>query len=68
MSVETQLGLGNPDTGLLARAHHEWSRWIDQEVTLGVVPELGDLPAWLATHPAERNDVLGALSGLAAAA
>jgi len=66
MSVETQLGLGNPDTGLLARAHHEWSRWIDQEVTLGVVPELGDLPAWLATHPAERNDVLSALSGLAA--
>ena len=66
MSVETQLGLGDPDTGLLARAHHEWSRWIDQEVALGVVGELGDLPAWLATHPAERNDVLSALSGLAA--
>ena len=66
MSVATQLGLDDPDTGLLAAAHHAWSRWIDQEVALGVVPELGDLPAWLVAHPGERNDVLSALSGLAA--
>ena len=66
MSVATQLGLDDPDTGLLAAAHHAWSRWIDQEVALGVVAELGDLPAWLVAHPGERNDVLSALSGLAA--
>src|SRR5690606_16742357 len=31
-----------------------------------VVPELVDLPAWLVAHPGERNEVLSALSALAA--
>ena len=66
MSVETQLGLGDTRTGLLAAAHQSWSRWVAQAQELGVVCELVDLPAWLAAHPKERNAVLGALSGLAA--
>ena len=66
MSVETQLGLGDTGTGLLAAAHQSWSRWVAQAQELGVVCELGDLPAWLAAHLKERNAVLGVLSGLAA--
>ena len=66
MSVATQLGLDDPDTGLLAAAHHAWRGWAGQHKALGVVAELGDLPAWLTAHPGERNPVLGVLSGLAA--
>ena len=66
MSVATQLGLDDPDRGLLAAARHAWRGWAGQHEALGVVAELEDLPAWLTAHPGERSTVLGVLSGLAA--
>ena len=66
MSVETQLGLEDPDSRLLAAAHHSWGSWAVQRQELAVVSQLADLPAWLGAHPEQRNAVLGALSGLAA--
>src|SRR4051812_40981699 len=65
MSVQTQLGLDSMEVGLLAAAHRSWSSWAVHRQELGVVPQLADLPAWLAAHPGERNAVLGALSALA---
>lgn len=66
MSVATQLGLDDPDRGLLAAARRAWRGWAGQHEALGVVAELEDLPAWLTAHPGERSTVLGVLSGLAA--
>ena len=66
MSVATQLGLDDPDRGLLAAARRAWRGWARQHEALGVVAELEDLPAWLTAHPGERSTVLGVLSGLAA--
>lgn len=65
MSVQTQLGLDDKEVGLLAAAHRSWSSWAVHRPELGVVPQLGALPAWLTAHPGDRNAVLGALSGLA---
>lgn len=66
MSAATQLGLDDPDRGLLAAARRAWRGWAGQHEALGVVAELEDLPAWLTAHPGERSTVLGVLSGLAA--
>ena len=65
MSVATQLELDDPHVGLLAAAHHSWSTWVAEHDGLGVVADLADLPAWLTSHPGERNAVLNVIAGLA---
>lgn len=42
MSVATQLGLDDPDRGLLAAARRAWRGWAGQHEALGVVAELVD--------------------------
>ncbi|MCB0907720.1 MAG: hypothetical protein KDB63_11455 [Nocardioidaceae bacterium] len=65
MSVATQLGLDDPHVGLLAAAHSSWSAWVAEHEGLGVVADLAELPAWLTSHPGERNAVLKVIAGLA---
>ena len=68
MSVTQQLGLDEPGGGLLAQGHRWWAAGAREHPVLQVVGDLAELPAWLiAAPPAARDEVLGALSGLAAA-
>jgi hypothetical protein len=68
MSVSQQLGLDGPGGGLLAQAHRWWAAGARDHPGLVVVGELAELPGWLAAAPpAARDEVLGALSGVAAA-
>lgn len=68
MSVTQQLGLDEPGGGLLAQGHRWWAAGAGDQPGLRVVGDLAELPAWLtAAPPAARDEVLGALSGLAAA-
>ena len=68
MSVTQQLGLDEPGGGLLAQGHRWWAAGAREHPGLAVVEDLAELPAWLsAAPPAARDEVLGALSGLAAA-
>ena len=68
MSVTQRLGLDEPGGGLLAQGHRWWAAGAREHPGLAVVEDLAELPAWLsAAPPAARDEVLGALSGLAAA-
>lgn len=62
MSVATQLGLGNFQSGLMAQAAGEWGEWCQDDPALAPVPHLVNLPGWLrnANH-APREDLLCAL-------
>ncbi|MBK8460745.1 MAG: hypothetical protein IPL43_11665 [Micropruina sp.] len=66
MSVATQLGLTDPDRGLLGQARHRWAGWCGQHPGLRVVDDLLDLPGWLrAADKAHADDVLHVLAVLA---
>ena len=68
MSVTQQLGLDGPGGGLPAQAHRWWAAGAREHPGLAVVGDLAELPGWLAAAPpAARDEVLGALSGVAAA-
>jgi len=54
MSVATQLGLGDPESEVLATARSRWPGWVSANTVLGVVEDLLELPAWL--RQADRDD------------
>ena len=54
MSVATQLGLGDPESEVLAAARSRWPGWVSAHPELGVVEDLLELPAWL--RQADRDD------------
>ncbi|TQM57837.1 hypothetical protein [Humibacillus xanthopallidus] len=54
MSVATQLGLGDPESHVLAMARSRWPGWVSAHPVLGVVEDLLELPAWL--RQADRDD------------
>lgn len=54
MSVATQLGLGDPESDVLATARSRWPVWVSAHPVLGVVEDLLELPVWL--RQAERGD------------
>lgn len=63
MSVATQLGLGDPESDVLAAARSRWPGWVSAHPVLGVVEDLLELPAWL--RQAERDDADAVLLTLA---
>jgi len=63
MSVATQLGLSDPEQGLLGQARQQWTTWCQRHPTLAVVEDLLELPHWL--KQAEKplaDDVLHTLA------
>ncbi|MGV1009954.1 MAG: hypothetical protein ACOYBY_15290 [Dermatophilaceae bacterium] len=66
MSVATQLGLNDPEEGLLGQARRKWRAWCAQHPALAVVEDLADLPAWLTrADPGNADEVLHVLARLA---
>jgi len=66
MSVASQLGLDDPDRGLLAEARAQWATWCTGHPRLAVVSDLADLPTWIKAADKEAvDDVLHALARLA---
>ena len=63
MSVATQLGLGDPESDVLAAARSRWPGWVSAHPVLAVVDDLLELPAWL--RQAERDDADAVLLTLA---
>jgi hypothetical protein len=62
VSVQTQLGLQDEDTGLLAHAGQNWASWADRFPCLSGVGGVGSLRVCLrAAEPAEADGVLHAL-------
>jgi hypothetical protein len=63
MSVATQLGLGDPESEVLAAARSRWPGWVSAHPVLGVVEDLLELPGWL--RQADRDDADAVLLTLA---
>lgn len=65
MSVAYQLGLTDPQTGLLPDIRMRWAAWAARERRLGVVNDAAELRGWLAdAGPAAADEVLLALAEL----
>ena len=66
MSIAALLGVDDLAGPLLSAARSAWTRWIDDDLELGVVDDLADLPRWLVkATPADRDRPMARLAALA---